>query len=230
MIPGSRVNTLGTSDPQEPKTLSYLGSHKMNGAGAANTFSAVSLGDAHANRAIIAVVQGVSGSVNSARINSVTIDGVAASEEIEFHEVFLTTGFNTAIYIANVPSGTTGDVVVTMSTASVSTVVAALYRVVGLNSLSANDTDSTTVDFGGIIDVNSTGLVVAGWSHLGDYDDYSPVAWVGLTKDEDVRSSSSDRLMSVASADELSEDHTYNFTSSPALTGGNSHGVAASFD
>lgn len=100
-------------------------------AGNSYTFS-MSFGAADANRALVAVID-----TNSTSITSVTIGGVTATNLVN------TTGFDCRIVIANVPTGTSGNVVIAVGGNSTRGGVQ-LYRVMGLSSFSASSTATST--------------------------------------------------------------------------------------
>ncbi len=106
------------------------------------TFSSAALGAANAGRTIIVSVSATD--VTSKTISSVTVGGVSATQRA-FLSAALTNEHIVAIYTAEVPTGTTGDVVVTFSGATDGCGVA-LYRMVNhLSSVpDATDTASAT--------------------------------------------------------------------------------------
>ncbi len=119
------------------------------------TFSSMDFGAAAADRQIVAFVSARSAS-GSETISSVTIGGVTATE-IEQQ----TSGNNkSGLYIANVPTGTSGDVVVTYSATQLRS-ACALYRLTGLSSATPHDSvsgSSETVD----VDAPANGVIICG--------------------------------------------------------------------
>ena len=95
--------------------ISYLTSTQSTSALTTYTFSALSFGTEDANRRIIVAI-GAYGGTQLRTISSVTIGGVTATA-ITGIDVASSTSytFKTAIYEAAVPTGTTGNVVVTFS-------------------------------------------------------------------------------------------------------------------
>jgi hypothetical protein len=129
------------SSHQETPASSPLSSTFLQHAGnstslTTHTFTAQNLGPASADREIIVVVGGIGNAGGSRTVNSVTVGGVTAS-------VVHSRPSNSvpmAMYRAAVPTGTTGDVVVTFSgTASCSI---ALWAVTG--GISAENATGTT--------------------------------------------------------------------------------------
>lgn len=110
-------------------TLTYNGLRSTTSAASAHTFSAVSLSTAASDRRVI-----VSVCRNTATtVSSVTIAGISATAAV-------TTG-GAGIWIADVPTGTSGDIVVTFGS-SVTGLLIACYSAYGLKSSTARGTAS----------------------------------------------------------------------------------------
>lgn len=103
------------------------------------TFSSQSFGAEAADRHILNTI--AAGAASARTVSSSTIGGVAASELVDFEAH---SGSNAAMIIAAVPTGATGDVVVTFTGGMVRCAVGT-YRVTGLNSTTptGSGTDST---------------------------------------------------------------------------------------
>jgi len=132
--------------------VTFLSNQTSSADSTAYTFSAVSLGTATADRYIIAFCS----ALNSARtIGRVDVGGVQLATTT-------VTGINTFNFvgIANVPTGATGDVVVTLDAAGTSA-VCGLYRVTALVSTTADDTahDATNQISTLTIDATAAGSV-----------------------------------------------------------------------
>jgi hypothetical protein len=159
-------------------TITYLQNTQTGDNAEAYTFSAVNFGAAAAGRYIICCVYGQSA---TGTISSVSIGGVAATQatSVKANDDAL------SIYIAAVPTGTSGDVVVTW-TAAMGDCGVATYSTSGVGSTTATDqgTSSTasgttgqtnlTINAGGIgvaISKNRHGATTCSWSQLTeDYD------------------------------------------------------------
>ena len=109
------------------------------------TFTAQNLGTAAADRTIIVVGHARVGSVPGVTVSSVTVGGVSATIDVSKVQA---TANSTVAFIARaaVPSGTTGDVVVTLSSGALRAAIA-LYRVTG-GSVSVKSSDSAGVGSG----------------------------------------------------------------------------------
>jgi hypothetical protein len=109
------------------------------------TFSAQNLGAAAADRYIHVAVFGREGSPpNPTQLSSVTVGGVTATINIQQTDGDRET---VAIVTAAVPTGTTGNIVVTWAESHDNCEVA-VYRSLGLITAVAIDTDSSTADPG----------------------------------------------------------------------------------
>lgn len=142
------------------------------------TFSSASLGAEATDRVIIVAFGGTAGS--SKTISSVTIGGVAATLAVNAN---ISWAITSGIYYAAVPSGTTGDIVITFS-GSMNQCVCNVFRMTGQSSntpaATGSDTTGTTTS-----DPNCnvvTGDKVVAFSIGGDG---SACAWTGATEVDD---------------------------------------------
>jgi hypothetical protein len=170
------------------------------------TFSSAPLGEAASGRYILLAI--TARAAASRTISSVMIGGQSAA--IEAYQFFGTE--LTAFAIAAVPSGATGDIVVTFSAGAVNCSVA-IYRLTGLQSTTPTDTElltgSSTSPPTGNVDVVEGGAAFGimiytrssnSWrttsAHQGTLDEEaalsvtwtttaSSAAWTGLNKDSD---------------------------------------------
>jgi hypothetical protein len=141
------------------------------------TFSAMSLGAAAANRKIIVAAYGSGGTDRT--VSNVTIGGVS---DTEIATTISSSGaIRTYLGIADVPTGTTGDVVVTFS-GSYSRAGAAVWRVVDLDSSTAHqtgtDADDANGDLAVSLDVPAGGFAIA----AACFNDTGAIACGGLTE------------------------------------------------
>ena len=148
------------------------------------TFSGVSLGTAHTNRRIV-VVSGANKVSSNRSISSMTIGGVSAS----FIVKATTSGGTQAtmeIWSAIVPTGTTGDIVVT-GNAGLGGCGIDVYRLIGANSVAAatltDITDGGANDFSGSLYLPGGGVIIAGF-HM-DSSASRTATWTNLTEKSD---------------------------------------------
>ena len=130
----------------EPKSIAYLDvSYANAGSASSATHSNMDLGDPSPARSIAVVVR-ERNSGNSLTISSCTIGGVSATRLVHIHDGFISDAYNMAIFIAEVPTGDTGDIVVTLSGTPLGshTQSIAVYRVASLDNPNvANDSLQT---------------------------------------------------------------------------------------
>ena len=142
------------------------------------TFTNRALGSAQADRRIIVgLCMRVAGTTTT--VSSVTVGGVSASSVIDVPN---NGGGNTtlgALYIADVPSGTTGDVVVTFS-GTVLRCGVNVWRMVGAASGTASSTGSTQLDNTGVsVTVPANGSAV-GYA-VTDATSVPTMTWTNIT-------------------------------------------------
>src|SRR3990167_5161803 len=154
-------------------------------AGTVKTFSAQSLGSAAADRYIAVTVEGASGTGTNS-LSGVTIGGVAATQVVSLNPAG---GANLilALYIAAVPTGATGDVVITFGEDNFRVGYAA-WRLDSLDSATATDSDSNYVAAQASpapsvgLTVPANGCAISA-SFTGKSGTVTGAAWTGLTED-----------------------------------------------
>lgn len=140
----------------------------------------LSFGAAASNRYLIACAT-TRGSATSATVDTLTIGGVTATQVVEA-TVNNSGAYNgVAIYIAAVPTGTSGDVVVTYNNSQLRG-GCGLYRVTGLSSSTAHDTAS---DNGASSPLSDTINVLAGGFVIGVATGEAATTWAGVTETYD---------------------------------------------
>jgi hypothetical protein len=145
------------------------------------TFSAVPIGTAAADRWCIALIKWRRATPTT--LTSVTIGGVTASlvkeRNYDSGGGGSTTGLS--IWVANVPTGTTADLVVTLA-ATVLRCAYALATVNGINPTATDTAEATGADpLAATIDVAEDGVIAAVASNANT----ATGAWSGLTEDVD---------------------------------------------
>lgn len=146
------------------------------------TFASQSLGATAADRRIVVCV-GAWRASGALSVSSVTVGGVSAA-------LVSTDGgsdrWRTEIWIAEVPTGTTGDVVVTLAAAGIRCSVD-LFRLVDADFTAAADADGNVAQNPSVtLDVPAggcaVGVVNSGWS-----TNAGTVSWAGLTEQSDAQ-------------------------------------------
>lgn len=156
------------------------------GAATTHTVAGRSFGAADATRIIAASIAWVDTSFGGSTLNSVTIGGVSATRAIRSAAAG---NFNNAeIWYAAVPTGTTGDVVLTFSNGSVSRVSVGVYSLINLVSGTPSHTGTGTTTAS--ISVVNGDFVVAVGCRTNDSVDYT---LSNVTIDADLAPSSSHR-------------------------------------
>lgn len=156
MLPGLIAIPSGANST--PPDLSYLSSTSSTSSLTTYTFAGQTLGAASTGRYIV-VVATVSTAAAGITINSMTIGGVAATEIVEKVGTGGTANRTIAIYIAKVPTGTTGDIEFTCSTTGVRCALA-WWRLEGIPSTAAAATASGTTSAD--INVSANDIVIVG--------------------------------------------------------------------
>lgn len=167
------------------------------------TFAAMSFGTASADRYLIA---GFIGGVTTVRtVSSVTIGGVTATELY-----YVANGATAAaFYIAAVPTGTSGDVVITWS-AGYDRCGVSLWSATGLGSTTVVDTGTSTADpYNDTMNCNAGGFILGvGFDNGGP----STWTWTNLTERADTdwggpsHGTASDNFASAQSALSITAD------------------------
>lgn len=177
------INSHGFGSPT--LAMSYVTSTSASPSNATHTFNSVSLGAEDGTRKIIVAVGWAAGSDTT--INSVTVNGVSATQVVAADAA--TGACGSALWIADVPTGTSVTVTVVFS-ASTSRSVIGIYRVVNLNSSTAHHTNTATSASSGVISA-TLNLPASGFALgvVSSIDGASGQAWAwdsGGTEDFDI--------------------------------------------
>lgn len=168
------TNLVGFGSGGGKATITFT-DNSVAGSGQNQTFSTQSLGAAASDRYIIV---GVAGEAGTDTVSSLTVAGVSAT-----NVVVQQSGFSTAeIWIASVPTGTTGDIVVNWSGTQDATGIG-VWAMYG-GSATAHDTGSATGSgsvFSTSLTIPSDGVAVACQSK----NNTSTATWAGVTEDYD---------------------------------------------
>lgn len=187
-------------------TLIYNGSASQTTGGGfisgGATYTAFPVGPAAANRTVLVMAVFRHGPVSPEVINSVTIGGISASNVAQ---TFNSAGANYTLmymWVANVPTGTTANIVVTYSASIDRADGVQVWSAYGLSSTtpvaSASSLSTTVSPLS--LNVSAGGIVVAStWSFTPVVS--PPCAWAGVTANGDILTDPSGaQLMSAASA------------------------------
>lgn len=156
-------------------SLSLTGAYVTTSGGTSFTFTNVSFGDEAPNRKIVVGV--ITYATLGRTYSSVTIGGVTASLVIKLDGAGNPAA--TALYEADLPSGTSGDVTVTVS-GSVQCFGISVYRMIDAGSVSGTYSDSTD-PYQAAIDVPSGGAAIG----FGRIVSTQTATWSGLDETVD---------------------------------------------
>ena len=206
--------------PASIPAVSYIAESETFSGSNPYTCTGISIGTAAADR-YIAVSIFIRGNVT---ISSVTVGGVSATS-IKDQAGGITA--RCAIFIAAVPTGTTADVVLTLSGAWVRGAIA-IHRLTGLSSAGAAEaTASDTTSTATLTLTATAGAAVIGAYNGGAGAVGTPFAWSGLTEDFDTTISGGPNGMTGASV--IAAGGTLAITCTPTDATTDSCSVSASF-
>jgi hypothetical protein len=156
--------------------LTYLGDDTSTSNLTTYTFSTKAFGAARSDRTIIAVAGQAAAGASPIAFSSATIGGVAATL-IKDYAPNQTNDYGTAIFGALVPTGTTGDIVVTWSAGAARCPII-WFSVFGLLSFTATDFyNNTTTSPSDTLTVSPGGIILAPIIYPAGT---KPAVWTGL--------------------------------------------------
>lgn len=162
-------------------TITYLEDATSTADLQTYTFSSQNLGTAASDRCIVVTIGTRDTGATTKTIDSVTIGGVSATIVIQ-KQYAVTNSTVSGIAIAAVPTGTTGDVVITMSEAMLR-MATSIYRVDGVDCTVSTDAEGSIVSGPSASLYVPAGGVAVGTGAFSSAG--STVTWSGLTEDTD---------------------------------------------
>lgn len=176
MLPGMFNPMLAACLQKGPPTISKVDNTSNTSGASTYTFSARNFGDGQQDRYIaIAVALAVGSSART--ISGVTIGGVAATQAVAIsNNTFANTKSTTGIFIALVPNGSSGDVVVTLS-GGASACGIGIFKITGLSSTTpyATNVNNSGQNQSLSVNVPANGVVI------GVQEAPTATGWTGLT-------------------------------------------------
>lgn len=157
----SMSDFLGKSNQES----SFIGS-QLIGNGSASYSVSIPMGNASAQRRVVVTVHWVTNTDNIA-LSSAAIGGVGATIHVQRGHTGGATGLGVAIISAIVPTGTTGNLDLTFSTANTTRVFAGIYRLKNYNTLVNTGNDQTTGTTGALstsVSTTSPGVVIGAYT------------------------------------------------------------------
>ena len=208
MLNGFMMAAAGASVPEVAFTDSDFDTSALSSV----TFSAMSFGSAATDRRMILCI--TYRAVGGRTISGVTIGGQTATRLV----AVLTEGVsrNSLIYIADVPSGTTGDVVITANSA-LNDVGVSIYRTVGLSTTTTpNDTGTDNAQTANLMDVSLNTLANSVVVACCASENNVTTTWAGVTEGADfsvgTRSHSSGAIVALTAETPRTVTATYSST------------------
>lgn len=200
---GARLGLIAGAS--EPAVLTYRSTTTDTVARTTYTFSGLTFGTAETNRLMVVCITGYDVSTS---ISSVTIGGISAT----IHRQNTTSLSCMGIASAVVPTGTTGDVVVTFGDAADDAAID-LYSITNLQSTAiVNNSIDTTEPLDITISADSGSAIIA---FANNVNNPTVVTWggtIGVTKNSDVHLSSIIKHTSASKNDGASGTVTCSYT------------------
>jgi hypothetical protein len=201
----------GATVSSTPFSLSFIDAVENSANQTAYTFSGVSIGDADAGREVIVGVAGISSGGDKA-VSTLTIGGVSAS--LVFAGTNTGSGHGSEFWRANVPTGTTGDIVVTWGGAMACTGVG-IYRMVGGDTTVENTAENGSNPMVTTISVSAGGAIIG----CGFYTSNATYAWTNLTEKYDEQMNGGDGTHTGATDTFVSAQTNRSITCNPSISG-----------
>ena len=203
-------------------TFSFLQSATDTADLSEYTFSSQSLGAADSDRYIIVgAIARKAGAATS--VSSVTIGGVTSTELLDISNSDSNSN-NAGLFIANVPTGTTGDVVVTYGATMVRCAIG-MWRILGIEDGTPYDSDSSTASDPSVsLDIPADGATVG----MAISNSATTATWTGITEDFDGTLESFVTYTGASDSD-MSEETGRTLTADFASSGSTPIGVFASW-
>ncbi len=217
----------GSTVSSVPGNISLTDSPISTAGATTYTFSSVALGAAATDRLIAVIAYG--GLTFPLTASSLVIGGVSASAVVQGGQGAACT---LEIWIATVPTGTTGDIVVTWGGAELACGLG-VYRITGCSS-TATDTASqglahgNATDLVGSVNVLANGVCLAGTGD-GNSAGTKTYTWSGLTEDFDEVVNATQHAWHSGASANISADESPRAISAAEAVAGHRALVAASF-
>lgn len=161
-------------------TLSYQTSASSTSNTDTYTFSATAIGTAAADRRVYVVAYG-GATTGSPQIDTCTIGGVLA-QRIVRQSSGVSACVSAGIFVAQVPTGTTADIVVVYTAAMARSAISVWSVTGGINSLSATDSDDNSSDPATkTLTTTADGFLIAGACN----DANTTITWTNATERAD---------------------------------------------
>ena len=173
-------------------SINFLDSGKNEVGTTTTTYNSIGFGTAKDDRIVAVAIsyRKTASSTMASPLNSVTIGGVSATQAIAAAASQRTAS---SIWYANVPSGTTGTIVLNSPDAIASAI--SVYRLIDVSSSTPNDTDSsgstgTVNTLSNTVNIQDKGVGVCSAANANDTD---TINWsgTGITKNTNIQNAAS---------------------------------------
>lgn len=167
------------------------------------TFNNIDIGTATGDRLVVIGVTALGGSFSSGTISGLTINGVSATEAIQTPNNDNFT--RTAIFYLSVTSGTTANIVATLSAGSAARCFITSYALYGLGSttpLSTNTNAASTQSLTNTVDTAIGSIIIS----LGSVNALTTMNWTNVNQDftaQDVRTMTGASLQTTTSGSRI---------------------------
>ena len=192
-----------------PASISYRANYSSTTDASSYTFASSDIGTATDRSLVVVAIH-----YRSSSISSVTIGGVTATQIRT-----VGAGLNTAIFSASGVTGTTADVVVTLS-GTASRCLVAVYALYNLRSTTPVDSDITFTLSGSslsrTVDTQADGVIVAAASATGSGRTFT---WTGATENYDTVIETADSYSGASTLTTSNTTTTVSFTIAGGGTG-----------
>lgn len=206
--------------------VTYTDSQVIAGTASTYTFSGLNFGAASSDRYMICEV-GIRNASSTFSISSATIGGISAVAAVTSSNTGASVQNTAAIFVAAVPTGTSGNFVVNLSAAS-TRAAATCYAATGLNSATPTATNTSTGDNPSGSLVVSPGGIAIGAEFFGTNPFTIPAAtWTNLTKDTDLNVGSVNNFSSASVNSAAGQSSTISVSNSNVVVNGTAAVFAA---
>lgn len=162
-----------------PVTVTWASSAKSTSALTTYTFSSLSIGTASSDRKIIVNVHAeANGAGTALSVSSLTVDGISATLLVAFPTTDGSDRVAQEVWIASVPTGTTGNVVVTMA-AGITRCGVGVFATTGASSTASATYTSTADPLSVSASCQSGGAIIGGAVAQGGSTSFT---WAGITE------------------------------------------------
>jgi hypothetical protein len=172
----------GATVTAAPASVSFTSSDSTRSVLSVFTWSGKAIGTAASDRKVVVMVTGTGNTGGAKSVSSLTVGGVSATL-VKRNQYSASTSYVLEIWQADVPTGTTGDIVATWNAAmyDCSMVAWAVYGAASAAHATINEEDEVPMNV--LITIPANGVCIAGigWNN----NSGESITWTNLTEDAD---------------------------------------------